>query len=204
MAITFPITLPTTPAPRRFTQTETSFAAMSSSPWSGSQQVQLNQGQLWGFSVEYPPMSDLQARNWSGILAQLNGRFGTFLFGDPKFKAPLGTWAGSPVVNGAGQAGQTLAMLGFTAGATVKAGDYFQHGSGSSAHLYKVTQDGVADGAGELQMEIWPRLRVSPQDGDVLVTASPQGLFRLASPTISRSWEPFRHGLAFDMIEALS
>lgn len=203
MAITYPITLPMVPAPRTFTQSETSFAAMASSPWSGSQQVQLNQGQLWGFSVTYPPMSDDQARDWAGVLAQLNGRFGTFLFGDPRWKSPRGTWAGTPVVDGAGQSGQTVAMRGFSVGASVRAGDYFQHGTGSAAKLHRVTKDGTADGAGEIQMEIWPRLRISPSDGDTLITAVPQGVFRLASPIVSRSWEPFRHGFSFDMIEAL-
>ncbi len=203
MAITFPIVLPQQPAPRSFTQTETSFAAMASSPWSGAQQVQLNQGQLWGFSVAYPPMSDDQARAWSGTLAQLNGRYGTFLFGDPRWKAPRGSWAGAPVVDGPGQMGQTLAMRGFTAGAQGLAGDLFQHGSGASARLYKVTADFTADGAGEAQVEIWPRLRISPGDGDSLTLASPKGVFRLASPIVSRSWEPFRHGFSFDMIEAL-
>lgn len=203
MAISYPILLPLWPAPRSFQQTETSFAAMTSSPWTGSQQVQLNQGQIWGFSVEYPPMNDAQARAWSGVLAQLNGRYGTFLFGDPKWKSPLGSWAGAPVVDGPGQAGQTLAMRGFDVGATGKAGDYFQHGADADARLYKVTQDFTADGAGEAQVEIWPRLRISPQDGDALTLVSPRGVFRLVSPTVSRSWEPFRHGLAFDMIEAL-
>lgn len=203
MAITFPIVLPILPAPRRFTQSETSFAAMSASPWSGAQQVQLNQGQLWGFALEYPPMSEDQARNWAGVLAQLNGRFGTFLFGDPKWKAPRGNWAGGGVVDGAGQTGQTLVMRAFTAGAVGRAGDYFQHGSGADAALYRVTQDFTADGSGDAMIEIWPRIRTSPQDGDALITATPKGVFRLASPVVSRSWEPFRHGFAFDIIEAL-
>lgn len=203
MAVIFPITLPFQPAPRSFSISEFTSSAMTASPWSGAQQVQLNQAQYWLASIELPPMSDDQARNWAGILGQLNGRFGTFLFGDPRWKEPRGNWAGAPVVDGAGQSGQTLAMRGFTAGAIVRAGDYFMHGAGSSARLHKVTQDGTADGAGELQMEIWPRLRTSPQDGDALVTSNPKGVFRLASPTIARSWEPFRHGMSLDMIEAL-
>lgn len=203
MAITYPIILPQKPAPRSFTVQETSFVALTSSPWSGSQQAQLNQGQIWAFSIELPPMSEDQARNWSGIMGQLNGRFGTFLFGDPKWKAPRGDWAGAPVVDTAGQTGQTLQMRGFTAGAVGRAGDYFQIGSGASAKLHKVTQDFTADGTGAASIEIWPRIRTSPVDGDSLITVSPQGVFRLASSTIARSWEPFRHGYSFDMVEAL-
>lgn len=203
MAISYPITLPTTPGVRRFTVSELNSSGMTQSPWTFAQQVQLNQGQLWMFSVEYPPMSEAQARNWSGKLSQLNGRYGTFLFGDPKWKAPRGTWAGSPIVSGAGQSGQTLALAGFTAAATGRAGDYLQLGSGSDAKLYKVTQDFVADGSGLADVEIWPRLRVEPNDAEPVVTASPVGVFRLAAPVVARSWEPFRHGLSFDVVEAL-
>lgn len=203
MTIAYPIALPSSPAPRRFTQSETSFSSMTSSPWSGSQQVQLNQGQLWAFSIELPPMSEDQARNWSGIMAQLNGRFGTFLYGDPKWKTPRGNWAGAPLVNGGSQSGQALNISGLSAGAVVRAGDYFQLGSGASARLHKVTADAVADGAGAASLDIWPRLRSSPQDLDALVTSVPQGVFRLASSTLARSWEPFHHGYSFDMVEAL-
>jgi hypothetical protein len=94
-------------------------------------------------------------------------------------------------------------MSGFTAGATVLRGDYFQHGSGADARLYCIRTDGTADGSGELQMEIWPRLRTSPADLDTLTTTSPQGVFELASPDVSQSWEPFRNGYGFDILEAI-
>ena len=61
MSITYPISLPTIPAPANFTINASSFSAMTQSPYSASQQVQLNQGQLWSFTVDYPPMSDAQA-----------------------------------------------------------------------------------------------------------------------------------------------
>lgn len=202
MAITFPIVLPPNPAPSRFSVIETTGVAMTQSPWSFAQQVQLNQGQAWAFSVELPPMSEDQARNWSGVLAQLNGRFGTFLFGDPKWKSPRGVWTGA-LVNGGGQVGQTLALRGLPAGAIGRAGDYFQLGAGAGARLHKATADFTASGAGNASVEIWPRLRASPADGDPLIVAAPQGVFRLTSGSLARSWEPFRHGLSFDMAEAL-
>lgn len=203
MAITYPIALPADPAPRDVRLAPITFAAMSRSPWSGAQQVQLNAGMMWRFSADYPPMSAVQAREWVGSLSQLNGRFGTFLFGDPLWKAPRGTWAGSPVVDGAGQAGQGLAVRGFTAGATGLKGDYFQIGSGASSRLYMATVDFTADGAGEATLDIWPRLRGAPADGAALVTATPQGVFRLTAPGFERSFTPFRYGLSIDIEEAL-
>lgn len=179
------------------------FSAMSRSPWSGAQQVQLNNGMMWRFSVDFPPMSAAQAREWAGTLSQLNGRFGTFLFGDPLWKAPRGTWAGSPVVDGAGQSGQGLALRDFTPGATGLKGDYFQIGSGSSSRLYMITVDFTADGSGNATLDVWPRLRGAPVDGSAIVTATPQGVFRLTSPGFERSFTPFRYGLSLDIEEAL-
>lgn len=203
MAITYPITLPSSPAPRSVRMTQVTFAAMTRSPWSAAQQAQLNAGMVWGFSLDYPPMSETQARDWIGTLAQLNGRFGTLLFGDPLWKAPRGSWAGAPVVDGAGQSGQNLALRDLTAGATVKQGDVFQIGSGLSSRLYMATVDATADGAGDVTLDIWPRLRGATADGAAIVTASPQGVFRLASPSIERSFEPFRYGLSLTLEEAL-
>ena len=203
MSIIFPISLPSVPAPSRFTINASSFSAMTQSPYSAAQQVQLNQGQLWSFTVDYPPMSDQQAREWFSRLAHLNGRFGTFLFGDPRGKTPRGTWAGAAVVNGAGQSGQNLNVSGLTPGATMLAGDYFQLGSGASTKLHMVTVDVTADGSGLAALDIWPRLRSAPLDLAAIITATPQGLFRLSAPNIARSWEPFRHGISIEMVEAL-
>lgn len=198
------VTLPSAPAPSRFTRRASSSAGVSRSPWSLVEQVQQNQGQLWAFSVELPPMSDDQARDWWGAMLGLNGPAGTFLFGDPKWKTPRGDWAGAPVIDGGGQEGQTLALAGFTAAATGRAGDYFQLGADLDTRLYCVTADFVADGGGAAQIEFWPRLRLSPADQESIVTATPKGVFRLATGDVPMSWEPFRNGYSFDIFEALN
>ena len=202
MTVTYPLTLPPNPAPSRFTINQTSFSSVTQSPWSATQQIQLLTGQTWSISVGYPPMSDDQARNFQGILAALNGRFGTFLFGDPKWKTPRGNWGAAPLVNGAAQVGQTLAVDGLPASAVIRAGDYFQLGSGSSSRLHMVTQDATAV-AGAVTLDIWPRLRASPADNDPITVTNPKGVFRLSNPNVSRSWEVFRHGLSLEMLEAL-
>lgn len=202
MTITYPISLPLNPAPSSFNIDGPSFTAISRSPWSGSQQVQQNQGQFWTFSVQYPPMSDDQARNWFGILAGLKGSFGTFLFGDPLWKKPRGNWGSAPLVNGAGQTGATLAVDGLPSSAVIRAGDYLQLGSGSSSRLHVVTQD-VTAVAGAATLDIWPSLRSSPADNSAIVVNSPKSVFRLAKPNLAKSWEPFRHGFALEMIEDL-
>lgn len=203
MTINYPLALPSSPAPARFTINQTSFSALTQSPFSASQQVQALPGQLWSFSVEFPPMNDTQARDFFGTLAQLKGRYGTFLFGDPRWTAPRGDWGAAPLVNGPGQSGQTLAVSGLPGSAIVRAGDYFQTGSGATARLHMVTVDATANGSGEVTLDIWPRLRATPVDSSAIVTARPKGVFRLSSSNVARTWEPFRWGLNLEMVEAV-
>ena len=202
MAISYPITLPLNPAPVGFTINQASFSALTQSPFSAAQQVQLMQGQLWSISADFPPMNEDQARNWAGILAGLNGRFGTFLFGDPKWKAPRGNWGAAPTVNGASQTGQSLAVNGLPTSAVIRAGDYFQLGTAASSRLYMVTKDATAS-AGAVTLDIWPRLRQSPANADPITIASPKGVFRLSSPNVARNWSPFKWGFSLEMVEAL-
>lgn len=198
------VTLPASPAPAQFTRRSLTSVGVARSPWTLVEQVQQNQGQQWLFNVELPPMNDAQARAWWAAMLKCSGPVGTFLFGDPRWKTPQGTWAGSPAVNGGGQEGQSLALSGMSAGATGKAGDYFQLGAGANARLYMLTDDFTADGAGEATVQFWPRLRISPGSADSVITASPQGVFRLVSGEVAQSWRPFRNGYAFDISEALN
>jgi hypothetical protein len=104
------------------------------------------------------------------------------------------------LVKGAGQTGETLLVDGFSAGATVKAGDYLQIGD----RLYKVLLD-ATESSGEITLDIWPRLRESPADNAVVTTSAAKGLFRLASNT--QGWalqgSGLRYTLAFGAVEAI-
>lgn len=202
MTITYPLTLPLRPSPARFKINQASFSAFTQSPWSASQQVQLNAGQIWSIEIDLPAMGDDDARNWAGTLAALNGRFGTFLFGDPRWKTPRGNWGDAPTINGDGQTGQTLAVNNLPSEGIVRAGDYFQIGTGSSSRLYMLTQDATAVG-GAATLDIWPRLRSATVSGAAIITARPQSVFRLSGPNVERNFEPFRYGFSLSMLEAL-
>lgn len=198
------ITLPSSPAPSSFERRPFSAGGVSRSPWSLVEQVQANQGRQWAYGVTLPEMTDAQARAWFGALLRCDGPVNTFLFGDPKWTSPVGTWAGAPVVDGGGQEGMTIALTGFDVDATGNAGDFFQLGADSASRLYCVTEDFTADGSGAAQVEIWPQLRISPANGDALTTSSPKGVFRLVSGLAAQSWRPFRNGCSFDIMEALN
>ena len=185
MAITYPLALPTITGLRAVRLTARNSVGVSTSPFTFSQQTYKHQGQRWEAEVSLPPMPRSEAEEWFSFLVKLNGQYGTFLLGDPH-SAPRGSAAttpGTPVVNGASQTGAELDIDGLPASATgyLKAGDYIQLGSGSSATLHKVLNDVDSNASGEATLDIWPDVRTAPADDATVVVSSAKGVFRLAS-----------------------
>ena len=184
MAISYPVSLPSDLVFNEMRVTPNSAVAMSQSPFTGAQQTYVYPAEFWvaEFSItDY--LTRERANSCIGFLLSLNGRQGTFLAGDPLGTTPLGTWAGSPKVSGAHAIGvKTIAMDGFTAGQTaiVKAGDWFQTGSGATTHLHQVVKDANSDGGGLVTLEIWPSIRAALADNDTFTTSSPKGIWRLS------------------------
>ena len=197
MTISYPITAPTSVAPRSVRMTQRSIVGVSTSPFTGQQQVYAHQGMWWEMDVQLPPMARADAEAWISALVSLNGREGTFLFGPPGAGSTRGT-ATSVTVSGASQTGRTLTV---STNGTLKAGDYFQLGSGATTRLHKILAD-VSSGTQTL--EIWPALRSSPANGAVVSVASPLGRWRLAAN--QTDWdinEALFYGLSFACTEAL-
>lgn len=204
MSIAFPIQLPSTPGFRSSRFGGANAVAVATSPFTFQQQVYEHQGQMWRADLTLPPMRRDQAEEWLAALLSLRGRRGTFLLGDPDARQPRGTWAGTPVVAGAGQTGLELTIDGLSDGATIKAGDYFQLGSGASSRLYKVLADVTADSSGEVTLDIWPRLRESPANDAEITVNNPVGVFRLASNAVE--WDADHasiYGISFSAVEAI-
>jgi len=205
VAITFPLTLPTTIGMAEIQIIAADIVGESESPFTFEQQIFDWQAQRWAGSVSLPSRMDrASAEEWLAFLLALRGKFGTFLMGDPAGATPRGTWAGTPLVNGASQTGLTLAVDGFSVGATGKKGDWFQLGSGSSSRLYKLTEDFTANGAGQATLDFWPRLRSSPADNDPLISSAAKGIWRLAAN--ERGWtlrDITTYGVSFPCKEAL-
>lgn len=206
MAITFPITLPSVPATRNVKFDMLTTVGMSSSPYTLQQQAQEWPGEMWLVSASLPPIKDRNlAAPWQAALAMLRGRAGKFYFGDPAGKTPRGALGGTPVVDGAGQSGKTLAIRGFTPSliGVLKAFDYLQIGSGETQRLYVNLQDVNADGTGRVTIDIFPRLREAPADGAAIVFTNARGTFRLAENL--RGWDydhQLTYGIDFKAFEA--
>jgi hypothetical protein len=203
MSISYPITLPSSPGFQASAFRMRSVVAVSASPFTGEQQAYQHQGQWWEAELTLPPMKRAAAEPWLAALGSLMGRRGTFLLGDPDGAAPLGTFSGTPLVNGAAQSGNSLVTDGWTPSITLKAGNYIQLGSGATARLHKLLKDAAVDGAGNATLDLFPRLRESPADNAAIVTSSCLGQFRLVAEPGWNADEAGVYRIAFSAVEAI-
>jgi len=154
------------------------------SPFTFNQQVYKFSGSRWEGSVTFRPATHAQAANIKAFLAELDGQYGTFTYGDPDAiaKGKLGAGGGTPLVKGGSQTGTTLNIDGCSNNITgwLKKGDYFSLGSGSAQRLYMLVADANTNGSGETTLEFRPALRSSPADNASVEITSPRGVFRLA------------------------
>lgn len=209
MTITYPLVLPSTSAFFGVTIRQRSIVGVTPSIFTGTQQVQAFQGQWWEAEVTLTRMVRTSAAAWVAFLAKLNGQEGTFLMGDPACSTPLGSaniTPGTPTVDGAGQTGNSLTIIGADAGAVeyLKAGDYIQLSSGATTRLHLVLNDVNTDSTGGATIDIWPSLRESPANGASVIVSAAKGRFRLASN--DRSYDidtAITYGITFSAIEAL-
>lgn len=177
MAISYPLTLPTNIGIANIELRSINAVAVSASPFTYKQQVQVYDGQRWEADVSLPPMNRDDAEAWVSFLLSLKGRAGSFLLYDPAAKNIRGTATSVTITGNTGDD-----SVDITANGTLKAGDYIQLGSASDATLHKVLQDYTGTG----QLEIWPKLRKDRSAvSATLVNAS--GVFRLSTNEISWS-----------------
>jgi len=209
MAETYPLSFPTHTGIASVTLSAEDVVGINTSPFTLQQQVVRHAGARWSAAITIPPTKRVDAEYWNAFLLRLRGQFGTFLLGDPNAATPRGsaaTAAGTPLVNGASQTGNELAIDGLPASATgyLLAGDYIQLGSGSTARLYKVLEDADTNGSGEATLNLWPDLRSSPTNDAAVVVTNAKGVFRLNSN--EANWDINNAGfysISFAAVEAL-
>jgi hypothetical protein len=196
--VSYPLTMPTSPAPVRSTIRLIRKTAVAESPFTGQQQVYSHPYAIWQMEISLPPMLPAQAGAWKAFILQLSGRKGTFLAGDPDMKLPRGTATGA-TINGASQTGNVITVSGMV-NTTLLKGDYIQIGQ----RLHMVCNDHGGGGTGVTILEIEPALRSSPANGSSVIVQNPKGLWRLASDDIG--WDSDhvrRHAFTIACVEAL-
>lgn len=194
MAITYPLSLPTTIGIAQIEFRAVNAVAISQSPFTFEQQVHAYSGQAWQADISLPPVKRELAEAWVAFLLSLRGQYGTFYLNDPLNPSPRGTATSLTVTGSAGSSSVTANLNG-----SLKAGDWFSLGSSANTRLYKVVQDISSSGT----MEIYPALRstVSNATGDL---TEAKGAFRLASNQTSWSINDVNsYGISFGAVEAL-
>jgi hypothetical protein len=195
MAISFPLSLPTSIGIESIELRAMNAVATSESPFTYKQQIHAHQGQRWEASVTVASgiRRDLAAP-WKAFLTSLKGQQGTFLLGDPDYATPRGTVSACTLSGSSGDESATVTMTG-----SLLAGDYIQLGSASAAKLHQVLEDQTGNGT----LEIWPGLRDDYTDATVTFNAA-KGVFRLSTPMSSWSINnASAYGISFEAVEAL-
>jgi len=194
MALSYPLATPTTIGIESIELRAVNAVAVSQSPFTYKQQIVSHGGQKWEASVNIPSVHRDKAAEWKAMLVGLKGQQGTFLLGDPDYATPQGTVSSCVLTGTAGEDNADVVMTG-----TLKAGDYIQFGSGSSAKLHQVLLDQDGDGT----IQIWPSLR-STYSSATVVFNSPKGVFRLSTNMTSWSINNASiYGISFEAVEAV-
>lgn len=203
MAITYPVDIPNHNF-QSMTMRLVRAVGMTESPFTLQQQVYQYDGARWEMDITLPPLSYVEARQWEAFILSLRGMSGTFIMGNPLHDGPQGT-ATTVLLNGQATVRSTsISVDGASSGQTLKAGDYFQLGSGLDAHIHQVVQDATFNGSGQATLDIEPPLRTTYANNTALDLTLPKGVWRLASNDIGWSVDQASlHGFTIPCMEAL-
>lgn len=152
------------------------------SPLTRSVQTLELPGARWGFTAGWDNLQAADSALLRAFLSRLRGTAGRFSMPNHDQLNPRGTAGGAPLVNGASQTGTSLVTDGWTAGATLLAGDYI--GYGANSELRMVVANATADGTGNMTITLDEPIRVSPADNAALTTAAPVAIFRITDDEV--------------------
>lgn len=164
------IELPADPSPREVVPALRDFG-LTIEPSTGAAASRVERkGSRFRAQVTYPPMTPDDAEVFVSRL--LRGKRLGVRIPMPLIR-PQGS-PGSPVVDGAGQSGFTLAVRGLSPGYTVKEGYWLSIEDSTGQHyLHKTAGAVMADASGDAEIEIEPALRKAFADGDTIHLAVP-------------------------------
>jgi len=208
MAISYPLSLPTSIGIAQIELRATNAVAVSRSPFTFSTQVHAYTGSAWQADVSLPSIRRDLAEDWVAWLLSLRGQLGTFYLGDPNAVTPRGSARDTDTVftSAAVSSGSSIAVDSAPTSITgyLKAGDYIQVGTGTARQLFKVLADVDTNSLGEATIDVWPNVRTSIANNSLITVENTKGLFRLSSneQTYSINEASF-YGISFGAMEAL-
>ena len=193
------ITLPASPSPNGARPELVDFGTVLR-PIAGGELQRINRaGGRWKWDFSFPVMQPATLRTFTPLIAA--AREQALRLPVPLLGVSQGS-PGTPVVDGAGQSGQTLVLRGVTAAWQAKVG-YWLHIADENGrrYLHQVTADATASGGGGLTLAIFPALRWPFLDGATVELASPT-VEGLVTSDVSWGLDPRRlTALAFTLEE---
>ena len=202
MALTYPLTAPTSPAPRTFDLIYDSGASVSASPFTTQVQTFEHERLHWSAAVTLPPMKDdPDGRKWHGFLISLRGKVGTFYMTPPDHATPSGTERNNfQLASTALIRADEISVQSMTPGATMLVGDLMQ----ISNRLYMVAEDMTADGSGTGTIKLTHGMRAQSNGLTNVVVLNPKGKWRLSSSQATKATDQANiANISFSMVEAI-
>lgn len=208
MAISYPLSLPTSIGLANITLTGQNTVAVSSSPFTGQQQVLKYPRECWKASVTVARSLRDNAEDWVAFMLALRGQYGTFFLNDPLNTTPQGAARSTDTVtiSTAVSSGESISIDSDQNSITdyLKAGDYISTGSGTSTQLFKVLNSVDTNSTGGATLDVWPRVRTSLSVGDTVTVENCKGVFRMATNDASWGIETGNaYQIQFEAMEAL-
>lgn len=184
MAITYPVALPDD----LFGQmaiSENNTVGVNTSTFTGRTNKQVFSGEFWVATITFVRLDVSLVGQIEAHLSSLRGMQGECTIGDVLHSTPRGEArlvAGTPTVNGPGQAGYVLNVKEAPVSVTnyLLPGDRIQIGPSDRPRLHKILEPVDTSVAGTFSVTVWPILR-NPIDDDPIFVLNPRGWFELTS-----------------------
>ena len=212
MPVSYPAQVPTSGI-TSLSWTNATASLISRSPFTFQGQSQNYPGALRYAQISVENLNREDAEDWVGFLDSLHGTKGTFLFGDPMAKVPMGSARNShsPTIRAANTGSRDIITLNSNITVAtpnwIKRGDWIQLGTGLNARLHKVVNSspvGVNSSGFTGNVHLWPTFRRDPVVGEDIYVENPKGLLRRSTGTFNYSEENgCMYSLSFDCEEVI-
>lgn len=147
--------------------------------------------QRWFFNYEWSLLTSDQAADLRGFLHAQKGQYDSFTIIPPGISTARGSFAGSPLVQGAHAAGvESVTLDGLTPSATniARRGDFIKFNN--HAKVYQITADVNANGSGVAVLPVLPPLMAALSDNEPIVTSSIPFTVGLVGDAVEQTVQP--------------
>lgn len=176
------ITFPATPKPQSMSWRLVMPSQTNISEWTGRRQTVASNRGWWECQFTLPPLvGGTRVNPWRSFVVQARGQVNDFQVPvDPTAQSAV---VATPLINGAGQTGRSLASDGWPVSSTVlQAGQFVTINN----QLLQLTANVVSNASGQATLTFEPPIRVSPADNAAIEFKNPYCLmYMLEEPTIS-------------------